>query len=77
MWRVRATWQGGNIGTWFTNLFFEGGVSTAQAAADAARAFFNTAYGSGGMLPNLGISSDSSVARSVGRRKPARPVDCG
>jgi len=62
MWRVRATWQGGNIGTGFTNLFFEGGVSTAQAAADAARAFFNTAYGSGGMLPSgISITFDPTV----------------
>jgi hypothetical protein len=56
IWRVTADWSGGKIGTGFTNLFFTGGVSTAQASADAARAFFNTAYSTaGGALPT-GIS---------------------
>jgi len=56
IWRVTATWSGGKIGTGFTNMFFTGGIATVQQAADAARAFLQTAYSSGaGFLP-LGIN---------------------
>lgn len=63
MWRVVAHWGGGKIGTGFTNLFFTEGVGTAQAAADAARAFFFTSYGPAGVrLPsNINIVFDGAV----------------
>jgi hypothetical protein len=48
-------WTGGQIGTGFTNLYFTEGGGTAQQAADAARAFFNTALSTGSSLP-VGIT---------------------
>lgn len=56
MWRVRAVWTGGNIGTGYTNMYFTEGVSTAQASADAARAFLATAYSSGAVALPAGIT---------------------
>lgn len=52
MWRVTVAWSGGKIGSGFSNLFFDGGGSDPQAAADAVAAFFKTAYGNGVNLPN-------------------------
>lgn len=56
MWRVKATWTGGQIGTGFTNLHFTEGISTAQTAADAVRTFFRGAYGSTGAFLPTGIT---------------------
>lgn len=56
LWRITANWTGGKIGTGYSNLFFTAGISTAQLAADAVRAFFNTAYSSGGGMLPTGIS---------------------
>lgn len=51
IWRVVVTWSGGKIGTGYTNMFFNTGVSTAQAAADAAREFWRAGTSIGGALP--------------------------
>lgn len=62
IWRVVCTWTGGKIGTGYTNLFFNAGTSTVQACADAARAFFSTAYSVGFLLPTgVSISFPSVV----------------
>lgn len=62
MWRVTARWTGGQIGTGFTNLFFNDGVSTPQAAADAARKLLNDALNLGASLPTgVTISWPSAV----------------
>ena len=56
LWRVQARWSGGQIGAGFTNLHFTAGISTAQLAMDAGRAFLSTALGAaGGILP-VGVS---------------------
>lgn len=56
LWRCQARWTGGQIGQGFTNLHFTAGISTAQLAMDATRAFFSTCLGvTGGNLPT-GIS---------------------
>ncbi len=56
IWRVTAKWTGGAIGSGFTNFFFQAGTSTAQAAADSARAFLFSAYGAAQALLPTGIS---------------------
>lgn len=56
MWRVTVQWTGGKIGTGYTNLFFTEGVSTAQLANDAVRAFFTTALGTSGQQLPSGIT---------------------
>ena len=56
LWRVTVGWSGGKIGTGFTNLFFTEGISTAQLANDAVRAFFTTALGTSGQQLPSGIT---------------------
>lgn len=51
VWRVTVDWSGGKIGTGFSNMFFNTGVSTAQVAADAVRKFFSDSYSIGAGLP--------------------------
>lgn len=62
MWRVTARWTGGQIGTGFTNLFFNDGISTPQAAADACRKLLSDALNIGASLPTgVTISFPSAV----------------
>lgn len=56
MWRVVASWTGGQIGQGYTNLFFTEGVGTAQQAIDASRAFLRDAYGASTLGLPLGIT---------------------
>lgn len=56
IWRVTVKWGGGNIGQGFTNMFFTEGVSTAQLAADAVKAFFTGVYGSTGADLPTGVT---------------------
>lgn len=56
LWRVTARWAGGAIGSGFSNFYFLDGTSTAQAAADSARAFLFSAYGAAQALLPTGIS---------------------
>jgi hypothetical protein len=64
--RYTATWSGGKIGTGFTNLYFTLGAETAQATADAVKAFFSTAYSVGAMLPQGVTISFASQVDQVG-----------
>ena len=68
IWRVTADWPGGKIGTGYTNMFFNAGVSTAQLASDAVRKFISDSYTSGGYLPtgvNIAFRSVVDVLEEV------------
>jgi hypothetical protein len=65
LWRVTTKWTGGQIGSGFTNMFFNEGVSTAQAAADAVKSFFQTSFGiSSDFLP-AGVVINTATAVDV------------
>lgn len=54
--KVVTRWTGGNIGTGFTNQFFDDGVGTYQEIADAVAAFWKTLYGLTGQYLPQGIT---------------------
>lgn len=68
IWRVVADWSGGRVGTGYSNLFFTQGTSTAQACADAVKAFFSGCYSVGAMLPTgvtIGFRSTVDVLEAT------------